>query len=299
LGCRTLGTTLLLEGDFVGSRAAFDELLALDRSAAEAPDFPYPFDPWLTGLGYLSLTLFLLGHPEQALTQSDRSLTGAQAAGHPHTLALVLFCRCVLAQFRRDERDLEAHTATLQAVSAERGFAFWSAAGAVFRGWLLTRGGNLPEGIALMRSGLEGYRATNARAYVTYMLGMLAEACGRSGSLEEAAALLQEALAHVEHSQARAAEAELFRLQGELRLGAPQPDVAEAETSFLQALAVARRQKAGWWELRAATSLARLWAERGEPRRVQDLLGPLLSRFPASSGLPDLEEARKLLVAAG
>jgi hypothetical protein len=174
LGCRTLGTTLLLRGDLVASRATFDELLALDRSAAEAPDFPYPYDPWLTGQGYLALTLLLLGHPEQALTHSDRSLAGARETGHHHTLALVLFCRCVLAQLCRDQRDLELHTTALQAVAAERGFAFWSAAGAVFCGWLLTRAGNLSDGIALLRTGLDAYRAANPRAYVAYMLGLLA-----------------------------------------------------------------------------------------------------------------------------
>lgn len=299
LGYRTLGTTLLLQGDFTASRAAFERLLALDRRAAEAPDFPYPFDPWLTGQGYLSLSLHLLGHPEHAYAHSDRSLTGAREAGHHHTLALVLFCRCVLAQFCRDKRDLEAHTTTLQAIAAERGFAYWSAAGAVFRGWLLTQASDLPGGIAQMQAGLDAYRATNARAYGAYMQGLLAEALGRAGRTDEADMLLHEALAHVERTRSRAAEAELYRLQGQLQLSLPRPDEAAAEAFFLRALEVARHQKAGWWELRVATSLARLWTKGGKDQRAGNLLAPILDRFAYQSGMPDLEEAKELLLTTG
>ncbi|MFO1050456.1 MAG: hypothetical protein U1E52_21465, partial [Geminicoccaceae bacterium] len=293
LGCRTLGTTALLRGDLAVSRDSLGELLALGRSTAEAPDFPYPYDPWLTGQGYLSITMLLLGHPDQARSHSDRSLAGARETGHHHTLALALFCRCVLAQLCRDADDLERHATALQAVAAERGFAFWAAAAAVFRGWLLSQVGNQQAGIALLRAGLDAYRAADARAYVAYMLGLLAEAQGRAGNTAEADALLGEALAHVERTEARVAEAELHRLQGELRL--PQPDHAAAEACFRHALAVARRQEAGWWELRAATSLARLWAARGDRGEARDLMAPILARIIEGAGMPDVAEARGLL----
>ena len=296
LGYRTLGTTLLLAGDFTGSRTALEELLALDRSAAAAPDFPYPYDPWLTGQGYLSLTVLLLGYPKQAIAHSNRSLAGAQKIAHQHTLALVLFCRCVLAQLCRDQRDLELHTAALQAVSAERGFAFWSAASTVFRGWLLARAGDLAGGIALLRAGLDDYRASNARAYVAYMEGLLAEALARAGRTDEADVLLDNALACVERTGSRAAEAELYRLRGHLRLSLLRPNSAAAEAFFLQALNVARHQKAGWWELRAATSLARLWAAVDQHWKARDLLVPIFERFSEETSMPDLTEAKELLV---
>ena len=298
LGQRTLGTTLLLQGEFSASRAALEDLLAVDRLGADAPDFPYPYDPWLTGQGYLSLSLVLLGHPGQAYAQSDRSLAGARDAGHHHTLALVLFCRCVLAQLCRDPRDLEPHAAALQDVASERGFSFWSAAATAFRGWLLTQDGRLADGIALLRAGIEAYRDTQARAYVANLLGLLAEAQGRAGAIAEADALLGEALAHVEWSGARAPEAELHRLRGELCLSSPRPDEDGAEAFFQRALETARRQKARWWELRSATSLARLWATRGERRKVPELLAPILSWFTEGTGMSDLVEARTLLASS-
>ena len=295
LGHRTLGTTLLLQGDLSASRAALEDLLAVDRLGADAPDFPYPYDPWLTGQGYLSLALMLLGHPEKAYAQSDRSLAGARDAGHHHTLALVLFCRCVLAQLCRDPRDLEPHAAALQDVASERGFSFWSAAATAFRGWLLTQDGELSDGIALLKIGIEAYRDTQARAYVAYLLGLLAEAQGRAGAIAEADALLDEALTHTEWSGARAPEAELHRLRGQLCLSSLRPDEARAEAFFRRALETARHQKAKWWELRSATSLALLWATHGEQRKVPELLAPVLNWFTEGTVLSDLVEARTLL----
>lgn len=111
--------------------------------------------------------------------------------------------------------------------------------------------------------------------------------------------LLHEALAHVERTRSRAAEAELYRLQGQLRLGLPRPDEAAAEAFFLRALEVARHQNAGWWELRAATSLARSWTKGGKDQRARNLLAPILDRFAYQSGMPDLEEAKELLLTMG
>jgi predicted ATPase len=127
------------------------------------------------------------------------------------------------------------------------------------------------------------------------MLGLLAEAYGRAGSTAEADVLLHEALAHVEQTQSRAGEAELHRLQGQLRLGFPGGDLAEAEAFFQRALGVARRQEARWWELRAATSLARVWAAGGEHRKARDLLAPVFDWFTEGTGMPDLAEAKELL----
>ena len=106
-------------------------------------------------------------------------------------------------------------------------------------------------------------------------------------------------MAHVERTQARAGEAELHRLQGQLRLGLPRPDVAGAQAFFRRALEVARHQQAKWWELRAAISLAHLWAKGGEHGKARDLLAPILGWFTERAGTPDLEEAKELLVTMG
>ena len=99
------------------------------------------------------------------------------------------------------------------------------------------------------------------------MLAVLAEAHGRAGQAEEGLALIAEALEFVTKTGERASEAELHRLKGELLLARSPSDQAEAETSFREAIDVARRQSAKSWELRAATSLARLWQKQGARKK--------------------------------
>jgi predicted ATPase len=85
----------------------------------------------------------------------------------------------------------------------------------------------------------------------------------------------------------------MHRVRGELLIGIG--DLEAAEQSFHQAIAVARRQSAHFWELRAATSLARLWRDRGKCNEARDLLAPIYGWFTEGFDTPDLEEAKALL----
>jgi predicted ATPase len=89
-------------------------------------------------------------------------------------------------------------------------------------------------------------------------------------------------------------EAELHRLGGELRLATPEPDQSEAEACFRRALAVAHEQQAKLWELRAATSLARLWQDQRR-NEAHDLLAPIYGWFTEGFDTPDLKQAKALL----
>ena len=92
-------------------------------------------------------------------------------------------------------------------------------------------------------------------------------------------------------------EAELSRLQGELLLQLPSPDVPQAEACFQQALDVARRQQAKSLELRAALSLSRLWQQQGQRQAARELLAPIYGWFTEGFDTPDLQEAKALLAA--
>ena len=89
--------------------------------------------------------------------------------------------------------------------------------------------------------------------------------------------------------------AELHRLTGEIALLEPDPDRAKAQTHFERALAVARQQQAKSWELRAATSLARLWLDQGKVQQVPELLAPIYGWFTEGFDTRDLKEAKALL----
>ena len=127
------------------------------------------------------------------------------------------------------------------------------------------------------------------------MLALLAEACGSAGRAEEGLSALAEALAFVQSSDERYYEAALHRLQVDLLLA--KGDEAGAEASFREAIAVARRQSARSWELRATTSLARLWQKQGKVDEARQVLAQIYGWFTEGFDTPDLKEAQALLAA--
>src|SRR5262249_22566950 len=141
------------------------------------------------------------------------------------------------------------------AISSEKGFALWLAVGNIMRGWCLSAIGQPAEGIPLIRRGIAAFRTVGAKVMMPFFLTTLAEAYGRAQP-EEALAVIAEAAELVETTQERWSEAELHRRRGALFQSIS--EFAAAEASYHQALALARRQSAKFWELRAAISLARL-----------------------------------------
>jgi predicted ATPase len=109
--------------------------------------------------------------------------------------------------------------------------------------------------------------------------------------------VVAEALRRVAATEEHWWEAELYRLQGELLLQLPRPEVCQAETCLQHALEVARRQQAKALELRAALSLSRLWQQQGQRKAAQDLLAPIYTWFTEGFDTPDLQEAKTLLAA--
>jgi predicted ATPase len=87
----------------------------------------------------------------------------------------------------------------------------------------------------------------------------------------------------------------MYRLKGELLLQLSSDNDTEAETNLHKALQVARHQQAKSWELRAATSLARLWKGQGKRQEAQQLLGDVYGWFAEGFDTADLKDAKKLL----
>jgi predicted ATPase len=106
---------------------------------------------------------------------------------------------------------------------------------------------------------------------------------------------MREALASVETTGERWLEAETHRVAGEIALASPERDAATAEGYFERALAIARAQQAKSWELRAATSLARLWREEGKRQQARELLAPVYAWFSEGFDTLDLKQAKALL----
>jgi predicted ATPase len=151
------------------------------------------------------------------------------------------------------------------------------------------------EGMAQMHQALAAILATGQMVSRSLCLVLLAEAVGHAGQVAEGLRLLAEALVAFEASGRGDTLAEAYRLQGALLLRQAVPDETQAEACFQQALAIARRQQAKSWELRAAMNLSRLWQQQGKRAEARELLAPVYSWFTEGFDTADLQEAKALL----
>jgi predicted ATPase len=165
----------------------------------------------------------------------------------------------------------------------------------ILRGWALADQGQIEEGLADIHQGLAAWRGTGAALVQPYWLGLLAEAYRKGGHPTEGLTVVAEALALAETTAERYNEAELYRLQGDLLLARSPDNQAEVEACFHHTLEIARTQQAKSWELRAATSLARLWQQQGKRTEAYKLLAPVYGWFTEGFDTADLQEAKALL----
>jgi predicted ATPase len=176
------------------------------------------------------------------------------------------------------------------ALSTEHGFGAVLMAANFHRGWLLARQGREEDGLALMRAWVAACREIRSECLLPGYLAWLAEMYGDIGRAQEGLDLVDEALATGTRSRNHYWTAELYRLRGALA-----GTGTDAESSFVEALAIARRQNAKSFELRAATSLSRLWARQGKTREAHALLAEAYAWFTEGFDTADLKDARALL----
>ena len=199
------------------------------------------------------------------------------------------------AVFARDVATVYSRSNDCVALASEHGFAEWAARGRILQGWADAQRGEATTEIALIRDGMAALEATGARLHTPLHRTLLAEALALAGKIEEGLATLDDALAKAAISGQRGWDAEIHRLRGELTARLPYPDPAKTEDSFRTALAITREQGTRGYELRAATSLARLWREQGRRGEARDLLAPLYASFTEGFDTADLKDAKALL----
>ncbi|MFL5515472.1 MAG: hypothetical protein ACJ8DJ_04900 [Gemmatimonadales bacterium] len=296
-GHRFLAVGSMFNGRLAPALEHYERALALyDPADRDAPVYLWAPDTRVLCPSFMGLVLLWQGYPDRAVAHGREGLAAAHELGHAYGVSQALFLNCWLHRARRDARAVLERAAELVPLATEHGFVSWSSGGRVMRGWALAAEGEVAAGIADMREGLAAYRATGALLAQPHFIGLLAEACARAGEPSEALRLLVEALAIVDRMEERWFEAELHRLKGEVLLLGDAHDAGATGAACLgKAVEVARGQGARYWELRAATSLARFWAERGERARAFDLLAPVYGWFTEGFDTLDLREARVLL----
>ena len=251
-------------------------------------------DPSVACSSFDAIILWLLGFPDQSLDRMQTCMTLSRQLENPHTSAFGLFFIGVTYQLRHDTVATQKQADDLIQIAADD-TPHWISLGKVLRGWAITQQTANVAGLALVKSGLDNWRASGAEVLVPYCLGLLAETQQALGQIGDALLSVAEALSMVEKTGNRWYEAELHRLQGELTLeqdGKRQPD---AEKCFARSIEVARGQAARSLELRAAMSLSRLWLQSGKLQEARELLEPVFGGFTEGLETDEIHAAKVLL----
>ncbi len=292
---RDFGTTYFYLGQFDEARTHLLAAKSLDdpnqhRSLA----LRYGQDPGITARTYLARTLWILGEVEQADTLAREAIGMARAAEHPYTLVFTLvFLSWLYSAARNMNRTLELADEAI-AVSTQYSFALGLAWATTSQGWALAETGH-EEGLGKLIHGLSATRATGARIHDTCTLALLADIYLRHNRIDEGLGAIEEAQTLAVTGGELFWHAELLRLKGELLLGQSDPSVQAAEQCFGEALKIAHDQHATMLELRAATSLARLWKKLNKLDEAKRTLNAVYSKFNESVDNRDLIEAKTVL----
>jgi len=241
--------------------------------------------------GYLGAQAYwLLGYPEQALAIGSEGLMLAERIAHPMSLALSLTVTAML-HLNRGEPEMALHRLdTAEALNADQRLPFVHEP-KLLRGAALSAQGVFAEALVYLREGLAGMRGQTHLGL--WGLAQLAEALARQTEHGASLSAVREGLEAQERTAYRQWEAELRHLEGVALVGLNR--LQEGQIALEEALRIARWQQARSYELRAATSLARLWGEQGRRGEARELLAPVYGWFTEGFDTQDLKEAKGLL----
>jgi predicted ATPase len=233
---------------------------------------------------------WLLGYPDEAVALEGEAVALADRLAHPFSLELALLWNALLRLERREpELALQPLDAAEMLAAEQRlGFLYEPR---FARGAALSAQGVFEEAVACLRQGLAS--RLGALTFRPFALASLAEALTRQGDFDAALEATRGGQRLQEESDQRRWEAELHRLEGIALAGLNR--LEEGQRALEEALRIARRQQAKSYELRAATSLARLWGEQGRRAEARDLLAPVYGWFTEGFDTADLKEAKALL----
>jgi class 3 adenylate cyclase/tetratricopeptide (TPR) repeat protein len=251
-------------------------------------------DPF-TGEGiYRSQFLWMMGYLDQAVAANIATEANARRRDHPFDLAFALTLGAQLFDYLGDSDAMLRRAEEAERIGKESGIALLGEIMTeISRGVAWLRAGRLAEAARQLDHGIERLMATGHRIWIWYLRALQAEALALAGDLAGAWTLIEESVARIEAGEERSHHAEVLRLRGWILIVRGEPDQAAA--TLRKAIAVARKQQAKSWELRAATTLARLLASRGDSAEALAVLAPVHDWFTEGRDTRDLKEAARLL----
>jgi class 3 adenylate cyclase/predicted ATPase len=295
IGYVNLGISKLYQGDFVAARKLCEQTIAFYDPGRHAHlGIKYGTDGGVAAHGWRAWALWFLGYPDQSRAEGKKAVDLARTVDHPHTLACVLMLDGEVAWTARDLASQRALADEVIALSETQGFPIWLGLGRAFRAASAVQAGNADE-VQVVGHGLAMAGGTGLQVSAPALVALLAEAQATAGRLEEAIGTVEMGLAVAAGTSQHFFDAELHRLKGEIQLGLRPDGTSDAEALFRRALEIARAQQARSFELRAATSLARLWQRQGKRAEAHALLAPVYAWFTEGFDTGDLVEAKALL----
>jgi class 3 adenylate cyclase/predicted ATPase len=295
-----MGMTLMSLGDLPSAKYHSEQALTFhDPDQHRHLVYQCGEDPRYESLYCLALVNWMLGYPEQSKQHSRDSIAWARELAYDPSIATTLMFASIADELRGDFDALQVRAEELVTLSTQQSIAIYVGFGMVFLGVIMIEQGDVDLGIEQI---VEGSRLWGPNIFEPYRLSLRARGHQRAGRHNQAMHLLEEALDGMHKTGEHMWEAELYRLRGECLLMQESPSQQmhenhhlEAEACFQQALDIARNQQAKSWELRAATSLARLWQSQDKRQEAYDLLAPVYNWFTEGFDTADLQKAQALL----
>jgi predicted ATPase len=284
-------------GNPIKAREHADRVLALyteDRHAHLVGMLNW--DPKTNSLGFLAHSTWMLGYPEQAVRILDAADDHARRRAHPFNLGFALTFGAQVFDHLREPDELLKRIEEADRVARENSLPFLTEYFVqICSGVVLIRKGQAVEGMPLIERGLAVWEAAGGQLRNAYCKSVLAEGMAQAGNLAEALDLIDSVIAQIERPgwEERHYYAETLRIKGWLL--SLKGDPAWAERAYNASLDWARQQQARSWELRTATSYARLLRDQGRAGEARDLLAPVYGWFSEGFATKDLKDAKALL----
>lgn len=256
-------------------------------------------DPGVCCRAFSALIQCLCGRPEQSLATCGETLALAQRLDHPLTTAIA-YWGCALTHILRGEPlPARGWAERVIAISDQYLLPLTRYQGILQLGWALVQLGELDEGIARMREGVQGTSATGAEMGLPYFVALLGEALGRAGRPDAGLVEIERALATAERHGARFQISEMLRVKGDLLAMAGKSNRAQAQACYREAIAAADEQGAKLPKLRSAIRLARLLMAQGKAGPARAALQSAYGAITEGRDTGDLKEAAALLAELG
>jgi predicted ATPase len=288
-----LGIALTHTGDLVGARWELEA--AQHESGLRRKGSTYlGFNGHDLAGVFLARTLWLQGHPDQALERTRITVESAASVDHPVTLSIALVWAVSVFLWTGELETAEEHIDWFIARAETHSLGPYLAAGRGYKGQLAVLRGDANGGIENLRSALSDLHTVRYELLTTAFSMSIVQGLAALGRFGEAIAEIDDAIKLVEANGDVSYMPELLRVKGNVFLSMRAHD-DEAEKYFMQSLELSRRQAALAWELRTATDMAALWSAKGRRESAQGLLRPIFEQFVEGWETADLKAARNLL----